>query len=318
MGVFQYITILDPEIFLSDSKKNNVDYMVALLLVLALIRFFILFLAVESVSKMLLTLIYMMIDVGTFLFIMICYLAFSTLLFSALYQDTNQTDYGSIFSSLQVIFLNLLGGYQYIGAGNQEMIFTGLTLIHIFIVNILLLNFMIAILSNTYGEMLESGNFLYKCSLYEYCERYVIGFKDKSYGQLVLHPPPINVFCIFLLPFTVSKERMLVITEYFSYAIFWVENLIGIVGFIAFEFCLIPFVFVLSYVNIVLGCNSILQCLKFLLYWTVLGIPFSLRMLIKDVYTLIIILSKYRGCKETSDTYVEENEDEDNKLDLKQ
>ena len=89
MVVFQYITILDPQIFISDSKKNNIDYMVALLLVLALIRFFILFLAVESVSKMLLTLIYMMIDVGTFLFIMICYLAFSTLLFSALYQDTN-------------------------------------------------------------------------------------------------------------------------------------------------------------------------------------------------------------------------------------
>ena len=137
------------------------------------------------------------------------------------------------------------------------MIFTGLTLIHIFIVNILLLNFMIAILSNTYGEMLESGNFLYKCSLYEYCERYMTGFKDKRYGQLVLHPPPINVFCIFLLPFTVSKDRMEKFSEYFSYAIFWVENTMLIVGFIAFEMCLVPLVFIMSYVNIILGSNNL-------------------------------------------------------------
>lgn len=161
---------------MNDAKKNNIDYAVALLLVLALGRFFILFLVVPSISKMLLTLVYMMIDVGPFLFIMICYLMFSTLLFSCLYQDNNQDVYGKIFSSFEQNFLNMLGSYQYTGAAKQELLFTGLTLAHIFIVNILLLNFMVAILSTTYGDMLESGAFMYKCSLFEYCERYLYAF----------------------------------------------------------------------------------------------------------------------------------------------
>ena len=49
-------------------------------------------------------------------------------------------------------------------------------MMHMLIAFVLLLNFMIAILSNTYATMLESGSFKYKCSLFEYCERYIIAF----------------------------------------------------------------------------------------------------------------------------------------------
>lgn len=49
---------------------------------------------------------------------------------------------------------------------------------HMLIAFVLLLNFMIAILSNTYATMLESGSFKYKCSLFEYCERYIIAFQE--------------------------------------------------------------------------------------------------------------------------------------------
>lgn len=84
---------------------------------------------------------------------------------------------------------------------------------HMLIAFVLLLNFMIAILSNTYATMLESGSFKYKCSLFEYCERYIIAFQeiDKNlggYGELVVHPPVINVFCAFLLPFALYKPAM--------------------------------------------------------------------------------------------------------------
>lgn len=71
----------------------------------------------------------------------------------------------------------MLGSYDYVGAGgDQELIYTALVILNLFFLNILLLNYMIAILSGTYGDMLEEGGFLYKTMLFKYCERYMIAF----------------------------------------------------------------------------------------------------------------------------------------------
>lgn len=84
-------TMMDPK------SKNLLNYMVAILIILAMGRFFILQLVVPSVSKMLLTLVYMLIDVKGFAFLMMCYLLVSTQMFSTAYQDTNPDAFGSIF-----------------------------------------------------------------------------------------------------------------------------------------------------------------------------------------------------------------------------
>ena len=69
-----------------------------------------------------------------------------------------------------------------------------------------MLNFMVAILSTTYENMLESGSFKYKCTLYEYCEKYMIAFNEKNIGEIVLHPPPINIMCTIIFPFFLLPE----------------------------------------------------------------------------------------------------------------
>lgn len=51
----------------------------------------------------------------------------------------------------------MMGGYVYSGVKEDEWIYTLIVIFHIFVINILMLNFMIAILSTTYGDMLESG-----------------------------------------------------------------------------------------------------------------------------------------------------------------
>lgn len=55
-------------------------------------------------------------------------------------------------------------------------------ILHICLSNILLLNYLIAILSQSYSEMLDKGTFLYKVYLYQYCERYMVGLKNEEYG----------------------------------------------------------------------------------------------------------------------------------------
>ena len=101
-----------------------------------------------------------------------------------------------------------LGAYGYLDTkkGNPPIVYTILQIVNLFIINILMLNFMVAILSTTYENMLESGSFKYKCTLYEYCEKYMIAFNEKNIGEIVLHPPPINIMCTIIFPFFLLPE----------------------------------------------------------------------------------------------------------------
>ena len=47
---------------------------------------------------------------------------------------------------------------------------------HLYIANIFLLNYLVAILSTVYSEMSEEGDFYYKYYKYKYIERYNIAF----------------------------------------------------------------------------------------------------------------------------------------------
>lgn len=53
-----------------------------------------------------------------------------------------------------------------------------LMMFHVFFSNILLLNYLIAILSTTYENMKQTGIFRYKVNLYQYCEKYLVAFTD--------------------------------------------------------------------------------------------------------------------------------------------
>lgn len=160
----------------------------------------VLFLVVPSISKMLITLIFMLQDVGAFLVIMIIYIVALTQIFSTLLQDT-APQFSTLFYSVRTTFDTMIGVYAYEGTtSGWEIIFSGLMILNLFFIFILLLNFMVAILSTTYGVMLEQGQFKYKCALYGYCERYMIAFQEKRIGDLVLHAPPINVLTLLLVP----------------------------------------------------------------------------------------------------------------------
>ena len=66
-------------------KKKLIDWAVAIVFILALGRYFLLQLVVSEVSKMLLTLIYMVIDVIPFAVIMLAYMYLATQIFSTRY-----------------------------------------------------------------------------------------------------------------------------------------------------------------------------------------------------------------------------------------
>jgi hypothetical protein len=135
-------------------------------LCLSWLRFFVYFLVVRPISKLLLTLIAMIDDTLSFIFIFSCYLLIAASVFTTLYQDTNPTKWGGLALSLRCLFNATLAQYDYSGMGDRTLSFSILQIIHVFFSGILLLNYLIAILSTTYDNMKESGIFRYKVNLF--------------------------------------------------------------------------------------------------------------------------------------------------------
>ena len=143
--------------------------------------------------------------------------------------------------------------------GDRELLHSILMAFHVFFSNILLMNYLIAILSTTYENMKETGIFKYKVNLYQYCERYMISFNDRSYGELVLHAPPLSYMTIILFPFLFSEKAMMKISKWFSYLMFWIENVVLLMMFLSIEiaFLMLP-AYIKIWYNIIKISNGIL------------------------------------------------------------
>jgi hypothetical protein len=129
-------------------------------------------------------------------------------------------------------------------------------MIHIYFANVLLQNFIIAILSETYANMRDSGIFRYKVNLFMYCERYIIAFEDENYGELVLHPAPT---CILLLPVVFLMPTKAVIkplNKAFSYFLYWIENIFIIIFFAIYEIVLYPIMVIVIGLHLILGARG--------------------------------------------------------------
>ena len=113
--------------------------------------------------------------------------------FSVFYQDLLPEHFGTTLYSLRVSFDSYLAAFSFgvfdgitdpmkIGyLGNADKYFFYLLLIAVlFVTNILLFNFMVAILSEKYEEATALGKFNFKCSLFNYSERFLLAFQDPS------------------------------------------------------------------------------------------------------------------------------------------
>ena len=188
----------------SITVKDLVDYFILAVLVSAWFRFFFYFLVIEQISKLLLTLYKMIADTMAFVFIVACVILVMASIFTTLYQDYNQDHYASLRLSIVTLFDAAMAVYSYDNMGRREQSHTYLMIFITFFFNVLLMNYIIAILSTTYQNQREAGIFNYKTSLYKYCERYINGFRSRI-GELVIHPPPISVLTVLILPLSICK-----------------------------------------------------------------------------------------------------------------
>jgi hypothetical protein len=135
-------------------------------LCLCWLRFFTYFLVIRDISKLLLILVAMIGDTLAFMFIMCCFILIMSSIFTTLYQDINPDRFGGLAASARNLFDAAIGNYDYDGMDQRILSFSILLVIYVFFGNILLMNYLIAILSTTYENMKQTGIFKYKVNLY--------------------------------------------------------------------------------------------------------------------------------------------------------
>ena len=117
-------------------------------------------------------------------------------------------------------------------------------MIHAFIANICLLNYLIAILSTVYEIMFVDGEFAYKKYKYRFIEKYNIAFLDeKGFYELVIHPPPLNYFTVPLYIFIIKQDSLPSAAKVYSKINFWFENFFFLFFFMAAEVVMYPLTF---------------------------------------------------------------------------
>ena len=238
--------VLDPNV------KKIFNYLMLLVVFATWARLVFFVLVIASFSNILMTIKQMMGSGTDFFIILIMYLATMSTIFVGLFQDS-AISYSNIFNATRTMFDAVLGSYQYsirVKPINYTYIHSLLMMFHLYIANIFLLNYLVAILGNVYGDMGEKGTFFYKIYKYKYIERYTIAFKDlNGYSELIIHAPPINMFLIALLPFLTNKEKILKYSLLFSKVNFWFENIFLIIHHFCNEVYLMP----VSYFTVLTG-----------------------------------------------------------------
>jgi hypothetical protein len=198
---------------------------------------------------------------------------------------------------VRALFDASIGQYDYSGMPGREISHSTLLIFHVFFSNILLMNYLIAILSTTYENMKQSGVFRYKVNLYQYCERFMTAFAERSFGEIILHPPPLSYLSALMVPFLVCPPAMVYIGKGFSYFMFWFENLIFIMVYLMFTTVLAPIAYIKIWINVIRNSVGVLSTILNIVLWAISGPFLTLFLIFRDVYYLIKILSYHQGCR---------------------
>jgi len=128
-------------------------------------RFISFFLVIQSISILIMTALKMIIKAMTFICLTISYIIVMIPIFQILFQR-HSVVYANFLITARTLFDAMIGAYAFHVIGEDENFHAIVLVIHVFIANIYLLNYLIAILSTVYEEMAELGDFAYKSSRY--------------------------------------------------------------------------------------------------------------------------------------------------------
>ena len=162
-----------------------------------------------------------------FMIIVASYLMFQAVTFMLLFQEYSSEMYGGLALSLRQMYDFMNGNYnRSTDFGREQDYHIILSIFHLFVAKVLLINYIIALLMTVYNSMREKGDFAYKSNRYEYIERYQIALRDGwGYSELVTTPAPLSISLVPILLWVFDKPMFKKAADTVGKMFFWIENL---------------------------------------------------------------------------------------------
>lgn len=243
VGFICCLTLRIPDI-LESHQKYRVDCFMAFVIALTWIRFFFYFLLVQQISRMVMTLARIAKHTLAFTLIICSYLIIAAIVFNLVFGESAPDQYGTMALALRSMVDIMMGNYTYQNMGEKNVAHSVLLIIHGVISSIILINFLAGMFSTAYRFLLYYGEFSYKSIKYQFFEKYANALSlNRGIKEIVLHPPPFNLFTFWLIPLYINKPLADRLGKTLSYIFFWMENVLYLTFFLLYEILLSPFVY---------------------------------------------------------------------------
>lgn len=118
----------------------------------------------------------------------------------------------------------------------------------------------------------------------------MIAFNDRSYGEIVLHPPPLSYLSLLMIPFLTCRRLMMYISNGFSYFMFWMENILFISIFLGYEISIMPIAYIKVWFNIIRNSIGLMKMTSNSIVFAITGIIMMIIITFGDCCNLIKIL----------------------------
>ena len=208
-----------------------------------------------------------------FNFIIIGLLALFASIFYTLFAFQDTSRFGSFLFAARADFDGLVGTYQIVNYTYNNYLYMSMYSLFLLLSNVIILNYLVAIISLKYEQSIPKGKFAFLCFKYQYIEKYSQPLKDKwGYQELLIHPFPLNILWIPVLFFIFNKQLMTKVSYLYSKIIFWVENVIIIFIFLIYELILVFVIYLKTFAKIS-KANHFLEFIKLFIAWVLIGIP---------------------------------------------
>ena len=285
-----YVRVVGKHAMLRDSLLDSfkmVEYSMICFLFLMWIKFFV-YLKLTKSFGYVIKIIEIMIRelLNFFLIFSVIILAFGLISYDLL--DASNDRFATFELSIRTLLEITYGQIFFDGFEGNETLASVIITIFSVISMVIMLNLLVAILSNTYSTInlrsnLENANILY--------DNYLSRKPNKYYSSLINFPPPLNVIMIVFSPFIIFKKssrlnKFLNMSCYCLYFIVYLAIYIGVSISIAIPLCWIKYI-ISIYLNVVTRTRSYKAYVLFIL-WILVGNFYLIYILFKNDISVFI------------------------------
>ena len=190
MGPGKNYPSADPQVF------NGLVHSILNLLIW--VRFLLILITTKSLGPFLYMIYCILQKMFSFYFLFACFTIWFAAVFTALFSESDPSEYETFFISFRTLYASALGGFSFANFVQMQVLGCLLLGLYLIIVNIILLNLFIALFTTIYEVIRDQIESTYRSMLIVNYDKWKW---DNTYGYFIIIPCPMSVITILIAPF---------------------------------------------------------------------------------------------------------------------